>query len=163
MKKIIKKIVVGIFALFLILNLVWLWYWFQYKNYRNAVGYDEQSDRYFYTDADGYRYAVFSPDYLRFEGNLTVGNVVWVEDQNECMCSLIIWPLFTGGYEYGIMIYVPVEDENGYTYESYNIMMDETGEPLSEDLTENEFKLIEKNKDLIDTVYKKAYDMWEFE
>ncbi|MCD8118789.1 MAG: hypothetical protein LUE29_04795 [Lachnospiraceae bacterium] len=160
MKKTVVKIVTCLCILFAILNCIWFFYWHSFRSYKNAVGYEESTDRYITVDSDGYRYAVFAPGYLRFQGNLTVGNAVWGEETDECACSLIIWPLFSGGYEYGITIYVPVSTESGYAYESYSFTMDENGEPLSEELSEDEIQLLEDNTEKIELVYQKAYEMW---
>lgn len=134
--------------------------WYRYNDFKKAVGYEESTGRYFTEDSEGYRYAVFAPDYLSLVGNLTVGNNVWGDKTEENSCSLIIWPLFTGGYEFGVSIYVPIEKEDGYVYDSYEFLLDVKGNNLSKTLSQNETEMLEKNKELIQKVYKKAYDMW---
>jgi|GEM_PF-468356 len=157
-----KLIIIAVILLFVftIVNIVWFINWHKYNDYKNAVGYQESTSRYFTVDSEGFRYAVFPPDYMRFVGNLTVGNNVWGEEAEENTCSLIIWPLFTGGYEFGVCIYVPLMQNNNCASESYTFLLDEKGNNLSEALSQDEVDLLKENKELIQKVYHKAYDMW---
>lgn len=154
-------IVIGaILACFLAYNIVWFVNWYSYNGYKDAVGYEESTDRYFCEDSEGIRYAVFAPDYLRLVGNLTVGNNVWGDENKEATCSMIIWPLFMGGYEFGVTLYVPVDSDEGFAYSSYAFLMDENGDDISDGLSQEEKDVLERNKELVEKMYQKAYDMW---
>lgn len=149
-----------ILGCFLIYNIVWFVNWRSYGKYKNSVGYEDSTNRYFCNDSEGYRYAVFAPEYLRFVGNLTVGNNVWSDKIEESTCSLIIWPLFMGGYEFGVNIYVPIKADENFVYRSYSFLLDENGDNISGKLSKEEKTVLEENKDLIRNTYQKAYKMW---
>ncbi len=168
-KKIIKRAIIGTVCVlvlaFATLNGVWATYYFSYQSYKDAVDYDEDADRYLTVGSDGYYYAVFAPDYLSFTGNLSINNNRWDGESEETTCSLIIWPLFGGGYEFGVNIYVYSKAESeddalaGFSLETYSFLLDESGNPL-DTLTDDEVKIFEENKSLILQIYQKAYDMW---
>lgn len=161
MKK--RKLLIALGAVlscFIIYNIVWFLNWSSYNKYKDAVGCKEGSDKYYCIDSEGYRYSVFAPDYFRFVGNLAIGNKVREEGNEHVTGGLIIWPLFMGGYEFEINISVPVETDNGIAYEPYSFMLDENGNNITEDITEEEKKIFEENKEIIMKLYKKAYDMW---
>lgn len=158
--KLLKRIISAFLLIFAIINIFWFINWYKYNDYKDAVGYDDIGDRYFTVDSEGYRFAVFAPDYLRFTGNLTVGNNLWEEESENCTCSLIIWPLFNGDYNFGINIYVPISSETGYTYECYSFLLNENGECLTENLSSDEERILNENYSLIQKTYEKAHDMW---
>ncbi len=147
---------------FLVINCVWFGYWCSFTKYKSAVGYEKSTRRYITTDSEGFRYAVFAPSYLRFTGNLSLGNAIWGEDEDSNFTTLIIWPKFLGGYDFGVSIYIPEssDDPNEYTYGTLQIMIDEDGNPVTDELTDDEMELFEKNEDMVRNVLQKAYNMW---
>lgn len=88
-------------------------------------------------------------------------NVAMNENTGKESVSLIIWPKFNGKYEYGVSLSVNVDSEDGeFTFKTYGFMFDENMNSL-EELNESEKKVLEENKDLIQDLYNRVYDMWE--
>ncbi len=160
-QKILKIVGMIVLLSFVIYNVIWFANWNSYNKYKNSVGYEADTKRYFCTDSEGCRYAVFAPNYLSFVGNLTVGNNIWEERGEQTTCSLIIWPLFMGGYEFGVNLYVPLRTDDELVYKSYSFVLDENGNSISDELTEDEKKMLDENTEVIKKMYKKAYEMWQ--
>ncbi|WP_099225138.1 hypothetical protein [Listeria costaricensis] len=103
--------VITIGNLALLYTACWLGYsYFKYQPY----GVDMKkipTDSYLFIDKDPYTYSASKPGFGSFTGNLAVSN------QTDSS-SLIIWPLASGGYEYGLQL----QAENGH---SYCILVDE--------------------------------------
>jgi len=96
---------------------------------------------------DGYIYSVKKPSYLSFTGNLGVAN-------NEKQEALIIWPLLSGGYEYGFRL-----QKDGRAYEIY---VDENMEPIHKDDMVAVQK-VEEYKAELEKLLSKANEMWLLE
>lgn len=65
-------------------------------------------------DEDGFDYSVKYPDYLSLTGNLAVGFPG--TDEDLFTDGLIIWPKFSGGYEYGVILDSLEEGGDGYMF-----------------------------------------------
>lgn len=99
-------------------------------------------------DKDGYTYNVKIPDYLSFTGNLGV------QPSGGGDSALIIWPGIFKETRYGVFI----TSDDG---RSHAVMLNEERMPLS-DAPEQTKQLVEANKDKIDALFDKAYEMWTF-
>lgn len=97
-----------------------------------------------YIVKDGYLYGVKKPDYFQFTGNLTVVN-------RETDETLIIWPLMSGGYEYGYRL-----QEDG---EAFEIYVDEDMKPIDKGDTVSVQK-VEEHKDELKKIFSKADKMF---
>lgn len=65
--------------------------------------------------------------------------------------GLIIWPLFGGGYEYGILV-----EQDGIQYQIY---LDSEGNPVEE----SDRDIVQKCQDEIDIILAKAKSMWNLD
>lgn len=166
-KKSIKfYILIALGVVFLLYNIVWGINYLQYIPLQNAVGYNVTRGNYS-VKKDGLIYATFAPDYLSFDGNLSISMPKYAK-QGEVVKSvdMIIWPVFGGDYEVGISIVSTSEDEentkdNVYATvsRSVKIELDEHMNPK----TEEDKYLLEENQDMMDEIkamYQRAYDMW---
>ncbi len=148
MKKITwKKVAIMVVAVFALWNTVWFGYcYFKYSPYTEKVPMNEEFDTYFKQE-DGFSYSVKKPDYLRFEGNLAISDY-------EDTTSLIIWPLVTGGYEYGFMLH-----EDNQQYEFY---VDEELKPID---SSDDFAIqkINQYKPELEALLDKADQMWSLQ
>lgn len=139
-----KKIFLLIILSFVILNLSWfLITTIKYNKFIKAVPKNKH-DIYFLQDDDGYCYSVKKPNYLHYTGNLAVTNY----EKGE---HLIIWPLMSGGYKYGIRL-----EEDGRMFEAY---VDENMNPIHKD-DENSVQVIKEHKDQLDNLFSKANQIW---
>lgn len=138
-----KKILIFIILIFVVLNISWFSITnIKYKRFTDAVPKNEHDVYALYKD--GYSYGVKKPDYLHYTGNLSIVN-------NKTSCNLIIWPLLSGQYKYGLII---VDNEMGY-----EIYVDENMKPIDkEDLFSAQ--LIEENEAAIEEIFSKANEMW---
>ena len=140
------KIFVVILALFLVWNVSWLLITtIKYKGFVEKVPENEHGN-YIHRE-EGYLYNVRKPEYLRFKGHL------FVSAPNTK--HVMIWPLLTGGYEYGFTL--PVEEKNG----SHTFYFNEKMELLQPE--NNEGIEIENYMDDIEDLLSKANEMWELE
>jgi len=150
MKKKLTRLSGILFALFVLLNISWFaWRSVKYAPYGEGMEYNNLSfmvPRYKMTDEDGYDYSIKYPDYLTSTGNLCVG--IPASDENMFTDALIIWPLVTGGYEYGILLH----DEDN----SYQIYVDENGNALDDSCD----VIIEQHRSNIDSLLDKASAVW---
>lgn len=140
------KIIIAVILCFAILNLAWMiWRNVKYSRYTDGMKKTVFSQltvpRYAREDEEGYDYSVKYPDYLSLTGNLCVGVPGKVD-------GLIIWPLFGGGYEYGILV-----EQDGIQYQIY---LDSEGNPAQEANRE----IIQKCQDEIEILFAKARSMW---
>lgn len=139
----IKRTVIVVLILFAIWNLAWfIGITLKYKNYVEPIPlyfgkYIKQED--------GFTYNVQEPGYLRLTGNLGI-------TKDGTTNGLIIWPLLSGGYKYGIRI----EDDKKQVYEIY---VDEKMNPLDKD-DQNVVEVLEKNKEEVKELITRANKMW---
>ncbi|MBR3016873.1 MAG: hypothetical protein IKH57_07335 [Clostridia bacterium] len=147
-------VVLGILALFVLVNVGWFgWRLIKYKSF--SKGMDKNIfdtwivPRYVYTDADDFDFGVKYPDYLTFTGNLSVGMPA-TEDNMFTDC-LIIWPKFFGGYEYGVIIYT---DEGDYQF-----YINADGSAVSKEDSET----VARYRETIDILLRKAKEKWKLE
>lgn len=140
-----KKIIIAlatILSMFIVYNLLWYaWMNVKYSQYTGDL--DEFiPNRSYILSQNAYLYNVKLPDYLSLVGNLAVST-----DDNKY--ALIIWPSFIGDNKYGIQI----TDENKQTY---SIMINRDLSVI-DDVHE---EIIDNNKEQVETLFKKAQDMW---
>ena len=140
-----KKICILIVSITVVLNLGWfLMTTYKYAKFVEAVPKNKWG-LYFVVKEDGYMYSVKKPDYLTFTGNLAVAD-------NKKMEALFIWPLMSGGYEYGYR-----RQDNGAAYEIY---VDENMEPIHKD-DMVEVQKIKEHKAELEALFSKANKMWQ--
>lgn len=142
-----KNILVFIVLIFGLWNLSWfLSTTIKYDKFVEVVPKNEFGVH-FLEKEDGYIYSVKKPGYLSFTGNLAVSN----DEKQE---SLIIWPLITGGYEYGFSI-----QKDGQPYEFY---VDENMKPIDKD-DSVAIEKVEEYKVELEELLSKAKEMWKLE
>ena len=153
-KKIALKVVLCIFALFILLNAGWyVWRTVKYGSF--SEGMEENYfttwivPRYIHTDANGYDYNVKYPDYLSFTGNLSVG--LPSTDENMFTDGLIIWPKLSGGYEYGVFL-----NEGA---ENYQVYINADGSAVYPEDSE----IVVRHQENIDALLSRAEEMWDLE
>ncbi len=140
-----KRIFIFIISVFLILNVVWLLITTtKYNKFVKDIP-KLKGHSYAIKKEDGYNYHVKKPDYLHYTGNLSISNSKKGE-------LLIIWPLISGGYKYGVRIQ---DNEN-----AYEIYVDENMEPIDKSDT-YAIQNIEKHKAGIEELFSKANKMWQ--
>lgn len=149
MSKIIKNkwliILLAALLLFGIWNLVWyLSIQSRYNSFEKVLTLHE-SGSYYIVDEEGYTYSVNHPDYLRLTGNLGISNLKKGE-------ALIIWPLATGGYEFGFRL-----QKDGSAFEIY---VDENMNPVDKN-DAKVVQLVNEHKDVLDKLYAKANKVWD--
>lgn len=160
--KLIWKILIGLLAAFLLWNLVWFGFThIKYAPYKEAIGYDEQRECWYFRDEDDYVFSVSLPTYLSFTGNLSFTQVLRISNDgtvlNENTYDMIIWPKLNGEYEYGVCI--GTKSENGQGMISNEFILDSKMQS-TEYLTDEEEKLLAENADQIAEIYRKAKEMW---
>ncbi|KGP81371.1 MULTISPECIES: hypothetical protein [Paenibacillus] len=142
-----KNILIIIVSIFALWNLSWfLITSIKYHKFVEVVPKNEFGVHLLKKD-DGYIYSIKKPGYLSFTGNLAISN----DDDQE---SLIIWPLITGGYEYGFSI-----QKDRETYEFY-VDDDDNMKPIDE----NDPAAIEKMEEYkleLEELLSKAKEMWQ--
>ncbi len=146
MKKNKKKIIIIMATVFLSVFIIYNLFWYGWMK-NKYTAYTERlnefvPNRSYVLSENSYLYNVKFPNYLLFVGNLGVAT-----DDNKI--ALIIWPSFIGENTYGVQI----TDENN---EVYSIM-------IKRDLSVIDnvnADLIESNKEQIETLFKKAKEMW---
>ena len=150
-KKRILKVILGILAVFSLLNVSWyIWRMVKYDAY--CKGWKKNPfatwivPRYVYTDADGYDYGAKYPEYLSITGNMSVG--LPAIDDNPFTDFLIVWPKLVGGYEYGAAVSV---DGNGY-----QIYVKSDGTAVNPE----ESEIVERCQDTINDLLNRAKKMW---
>ena len=153
-KKTAIRVVLGLLALFLLVNLAWcVWRMAKYGTYSKGMEKTYFSTwivpRYGHTDADGFDYSVKYPEYLSLTGNLCVG--LPTTDENPFTDFLIIWPKWSGGYEYGVSLTI-----EGVTWQIY-IRPD--GSVVDPEYSE----IAARCRDTIDTLLERAGKMWDLE
>ncbi len=153
-KKTILKAVLGLLALFALINASWyVWRSEKYGSYCKGWAKNLFATwivpRYVYTDEDGYDYGVKYPDYLSFTGNLSVG--LPTSSDNPFTDFMIVWPKVFGGYDYGVSI---VKD--GLEYQIY-VNADGTA------VHPEDSEIAASCKDTIDDLLGRAQEMWDLE
>lgn len=165
--KLWKKIAIILIGLFCMYNLVWSVYVLKvYGSFKESIGYPF----YYGLDCskleDDYTYSVNAPYYLSFVGNLSVSQSITVEEDGSSNdnITLIIWPVFPSGYEYGYMINYNVYDQETEEYRTENISfeLDENLDFVNGAAPEEE-QLLEKYRSEIETVQKLAVDKWKID
>lgn len=140
-----KKILIFIILVFVVLNISWFSITsIKYNKFVKDLPKFGPGHSYG-TLKDGYNYHVKKPNYLHYTGNLAVSN-------SETGELLIIWPLISGGYKYGIRV-----EQDGVGYEIY---VDENMKPIDKDDTYS-VQAIEENKASIEALLSKANEMWD--
>lgn len=140
----VRKILTFIVILFIFWNLIWLLITtFKYHHFvevipKNKWGLHMKKE-------DGYLYSVKKPDYLSFTGNLAIST----KDNQEL---LLIWPLVSGGYEYGFKL-----QKDGDAFEIY---IDDKLNPINK---KDQFALQKVNdyKSDLENLLTKAKNMWQ--
>jgi len=141
-KKKMIIILATIFSMFIVYNLLWYaWMNVKYSKYTRDLE-EIIPNRSYVLSQNAYLYNVKFPDYLSLVGNLAVST----EDNKY---ALIIWPSFIGDNKYGIQI----TDKNKQTY---SIMINRDLSVI-DDVHE---EIIDNNKEQVETLFKKAQDMW---
>lgn len=107
MKKKIFKIILAVVILFAAYNLIWFaWSHIKYGKLSSGMNEVDFSNfvtpRYVYSDDEKYDYLVKYPDYLTFDGNMSVGSPA--TEENPFTDALIIWPKVSGGYNFGVLL-----------------------------------------------------------
>lgn len=142
----VKNILLLIISIFVLWNLSWfLITTIKYHKFVEAVPKNEFGVH--ITEDDGYLYHVKKPGYLHFTGNLGVA-------KNDSMDGLIIWPLLSGGFKYGIRL-----QSDGEVYEIY---VDENMKPIKKDDIVA-VQQVEQNKAEIEGMISKANEIWNLE
>lgn len=151
-KRTIIKFLAGVLFIFSLVNIAW--YLIRAAKYDGySIGMDEADlstfvvPQYTDTDAENFTYSVFYPGYLHFTGNLFVGFPP-VDERNPYTNSLLIWPLITGGYEYGVLLYG--DDVQ------YQIYVDQNGNAIYEE----DRPMVSKYAQQISTLLEKANAKW---
>lgn len=141
----IKKILLIVILIFGVWNLSWFCITtIKYNKFVKVIPKNKWG-LHFIEKEDGYLYNVKKPSYLSFTGNLGVSN----KEKGEI---LIIWPLISGGYEYGFRL-----QKDGVAYEIY---VDENMEPIDKNnsvATQN----VKENKAELEKLFSKANKMWQ--
>lgn len=136
-------IILGI--IFIIYNLVWYFGWYNPHNIlQNNFPEIEKSGVKIYTDEEGFQYSVATPDYLMWNGNLSIS-----EPNNEY--TLIIWKKpFKDEFDKGIIL-------NGYKDLNTQIML-----KRSDTAEEKEDQsIVENNINIFHTLFEKANKVWK--
>jgi hypothetical protein len=102
--------------------------------------------RYVYSDDEKYDYHVKYPDYLTFDGNMSVGSPA--TEENPFTDALIIWPKVSGGYNFGVLLY-----ENDM---EYSIYIDSEGNALSKE----DEDIVSRHSDSIRNLLMMADERW---
>lgn len=140
-----KRILIVIISVFAVLNISWfLITTIKYNKFVKDLP-KVKGNSYGIKKEDGYNYSVKKPGYLHYTGNLAVSNSKKGE-------LLIIWPLISGGYNYGIRI-----QEDG---EAYEIYVDKNMKPIDTDDT-YAVQNIKKHKAGVEELLSKANKMWQ--
>lgn len=145
-----KKILIIFVSLILLYNLAWVGvFYLKYTPYTENI--PKRENGIYLLSERGYHYSVKKPSYLSFTGNLAITN-----DEDDL--SLIIWPLLTGGYEYGLQILG--ENNNFYSVmvdSDMNYLDDENSESMDKDLVNS---LINKRAVEIEALKSEVNRIW---
>lgn len=152
-----RKIIIALLAVLALVVLVHVgWYgWRLVKYGAYSKGMDKNPyatwmvPRYMHTDRDGFDYGVKYPDYISFTGNMSVG--LPTTPDNYFTDCLIIWPKFFGGYEYGVILYTEEEE--------FQIYVNADGSAVDK----KDSEIAERHKETIDTLFRKANEMWDLD
>lgn len=152
-KKILITILAVLCAVVLICGAWFAWRHVKYSGYtRNMESSGIKTalvPRYVCKDAEGFDFSVKYPDVLSLTGNLAVGMPGTPE--NPFTDGLIIWPKFTGGYEYGVIL---IGDESE---EDWQIYIDSAGNAI-----DSEYQpVIDDHRKTVDILLEKAFGFWE--
>ena len=150
-KKTVFTAALCILALFVAMNTGWyVWRMVKYGAYSKGMEKNFFSTwivpRYIHTDADGYDYSVKYPGYLSFTGNLSVG--LPTTDEEVFTDFLVIWPKFTGGYEYGVSLSEGDEDFQIYIHADGSAVYPEDSE------------IVVHHQETVDALLQRAEEMW---
>ena len=147
-QKIFFAVLFSAIGIFVIYNIVWACYVdIKYKPLLEPVRGDFNAFGTY--DSEDYNFNAKKPDYLSFTGNLAASD----KDDN---VGLIIWPLVSGKYKYGVILNYKVGNET----HSYDIIVDRNMNP-TEPLTGDEKNLYEKDKDEILKIFGKCKKIWK--
>lgn len=151
-KKTVIRAVLCLLALFVLFNICWfVWRAEKYGAYSEGMEKNYFSTwivpRYKYTDADGYDYSVKYPDYLSLTGNLSVGLPTTEEDVFTDF--LVIWPKFSGGYEYGVSV-----EADGVDHQIY---INANGSAVHKE----DSGIVDRCQENIDALLRRAGEMWD--
>ncbi len=151
-KKTVIRAALCLLALFVLLNICWfVWRAEKYGAYSEGMEKNYFSTRivprYKYTDADGYDYGVKYPDYLSLTGNLSVGLPTTEEDMFTDF--LVIWPKFSGGYEYGVSV-----EADGVEHQIY---INADGSAVHKE----DSGVVDRCQENIDALLLRAREMWD--
>ncbi|MGL5379223.1 hypothetical protein [Clostridium sp.] len=140
-----NKIFILIVSIFVFVNIMWFFSTrIKYHQFTKNIPKNEYG--YTILNKDGYTYGVKKPNYMELTGNLYIS-------KNNSSESIIIWPLFTGGFEYGLIL---GDKKNNMSYEIY---VDDNMNPLEKDNPQY-LKLINDNAVEVNELYKRARNMW---
>ena len=108
-RSVLRRFLLSAVLVFTLLNISW--YFIRAAKYHGySAGMDAApfstcfTPQYSGTDAEAFTYSVYYPGYLHLHGNLFVSSPC-TDEEHPYTNSLIIWPLLTGGYEYGVLLY----------------------------------------------------------
>lgn len=150
-----------IVVLFIIFNIFWLAYsQVKFKPFKDSVGYSEERQEWYHREEDVV-YSISPPSYLSFNGNLSVTDVIKVDEngnlKKDTTCDLIIWLKFGGKIEYGFTIGVKQDDNKSYL--NYFFMVDENMNPTKK-LAPDAEEVFESNKHIMEDKFKMAKKKW---
>jgi hypothetical protein len=147
-------IIIGVLLIvFIVLSAAWFgWRSIKYSQYTNNM---ERVDwlpwatrtfvpRYFYEAEDGFQYSVKYPTIFTFTGNLGIAS-----PGDFLTDSIIIWPVFGGGYQFGVQVF---DDDYGYRF-----YIDSQGNAIDS----NHDEIAERHNDTINNLLNKARAKWK--
>lgn len=151
-KKAAIRAALCLLALFVLFNICWfVWRAEKYGAYIEGMETNYFSTRivprYIYTDADGYDYGVKYPDYLSLTGNLCVG--LPTSEEDVFTDFLVIWPKFSGGYEYGVSV-----EADGVEHQIY---INADGSAVHKE----DSGIVDRCQENIDALLLRARGMWD--
>lgn len=161
-KKILIRIVIVVLVIFVIYNIVWAcFYFFLCRPYQQDVGYNEERSDYSFSDGKFVYYAGM-PDYLRFNFNLAITQVIPIVDpekgtrEDGYYCDMLIWPKLFGENKYGVTI---VYFKDGWPEFALDMYLDKNMKPVG-DLSDEEMQIYNDTIDYIKNLYSLAKEMW---
>lgn len=164
--KVLIVLVVIAALTFGVYNIVWFVFFNQHiKPFRDAVGYDEMTRSYVYTDSDKYYYSI-SYHYLRFDAELSVSEV-WSD--SDPVHSVMNITVTSDGYDYNAAVSYqndkkdelgnPARDTFNFHLNKDIQLIDSNGNVI-ENLTEDEKAQYDKAYPELEILFNKANSMW---